>query len=194
MAESLQKARNLDSMYAHAMYNYWYIFLYKRDSSSFSIALCQYLSKGTVDMGIGDTCEIQAANFLFLMCGQYQAWGWILAALNKYFRASAAFSEDSHKKLEGTTSAGQSSPPEGTTTAGQSSPQITSWYKLMALIEHQGSETSGHFVTYRRVDKNSDRWIYTSDMNVREVTAEQVHNRAPYMLFYERYDPLLETT
>lgn len=43
-------------------------------------------------------------------------------------------------------------------------------------------------MTYRRVGDDSDRWIYTSDLNVREVTAERVHNIAPYMLFYEKYD------
>ena len=76
--------------------------------------------------------------------------------------------------------------PEATPSFAQTS--NFNWYRLVALIEHQGSESSGHFVTYRRVAINSNRWIYTSDLYVREVTAERVHQIAPYMLFYEKYD------
>jgi len=56
-------------------------------------------------------------------------------------------------------------------------------YALKALVEHQGSADSGHFVTYRRF---CDRWIYTSDMNVRQVSPSEVLARSPYMLFYEK--------
>ena len=60
------------------------------------------------------------------------------------------------------------------------------WYRLVSVIEHRGSEVSGHFVTYRKIDHSRGKWIYTSDLDVREVTAEYVHSRPPYMLFYER--------
>ncbi|XP_067928773.1 ubiquitin carboxyl-terminal hydrolase 30-like [Watersipora subatra] len=62
------------------------------------------------------------------------------------------------------------------------------WYSLVSVIEHRGSEVSGHFVTYRNVSREKGKWLYTSDLDVREVTAEHVHSRPPYMLFYERMD------
>ncbi|KAF6026167.1 USP30 [Bugula neritina] len=57
------------------------------------------------------------------------------------------------------------------------------WYRLVAVIEHRGSENSGHYICYR---KFNNHWVYTSDLDTREVTAEHVHTTVPYMLFYER--------
>ena len=65
-------------------------------------------------------------------------------------------------------------------------------YRLYAVVEHIGDVFSGHFVTYRRSpyvragDKFSNRWLYTSDMAVREVSLAEVLKAEAYMLFYER--------
>lgn len=71
-------------------------------------------------------------------------------------------------------------------------PQPDQAYKLTAVIEHIGDMFSGHFVTYRRSpyvragEKFSSRWLYTSDIAVREVTVDEVLRAEAYMLFYER--------
>ena len=67
-------------------------------------------------------------------------------------------------------------------------------YNLRAVVVHIGAIDSGHYVTYRREadisnssnDSVKQRWFYTSDSVVREVTLDEVLNTNPYMLFYER--------
>lgn len=65
-------------------------------------------------------------------------------------------------------------------------------YKLTAVVEHIGDMFSGHFVTYRRSpyvragERFSNKWLYTSDMAVREVSVDEVLKAEAYMLFYER--------
>ena len=67
-------------------------------------------------------------------------------------------------------------------------------YNLRAVVVHIGAIDSGHYVTYRREadisnssnDTVKQRWFYTSDSVVREVTLDEVLNTNPYMLFYER--------
>lgn len=63
---------------------------------------------------------------------------------------------------------------------------IQSRYKLVSVIVHSGNEDSGHFTTYRRANSNSDTWLYTSDLEVSEVSFSRVENANPYMLFYEK--------
>jgi len=71
-------------------------------------------------------------------------------------------------------------------------------YQLTAVIEHEGSAVSGHFVTYRRIrmggvlqhddddDANKDgRWIRCSDESVRDADVTEVCSARAYMLFYE---------
>lgn len=71
-------------------------------------------------------------------------------------------------------------------------PQTDQAYKLTAVVEHIGDTFSGHFVTYRRSpylragEKFSSRWLYTSDMAVKEVPLDEVLKAEAYMLFYER--------
>ena len=71
-------------------------------------------------------------------------------------------------------------------------PQNDQAYKLTAVVEHIGDMFSGHFVTYRRSpyvragERFSNKWLYTSDMAVREVSADEVLKAEAYMLFYER--------
>ncbi|RXG54946.1 Ubiquitin carboxyl-terminal hydrolase 30 [Armadillidium vulgare] len=62
-------------------------------------------------------------------------------------------------------------------------------YKLQAVIVHVGDAVSGHFVTYRRGSINTslrNRWYYTSDMVVKEVSANEVLQSNMYMAIYEK--------
>ena len=66
-------------------------------------------------------------------------------------------------------------------------------YDLRAVVVHLGAIDSGHYVTYRREpdlppssSESKPRWFYTSDSLVREVTIDEVLNKNPYMLFYEK--------
>lgn len=58
-------------------------------------------------------------------------------------------------------------------------------YQLAAVVVHAGDAHSGHFITYRRGHQNS-RWYYTSDVEIREVSIDQVLQSTAYMLFYEK--------
>ncbi|VEN47315.1 unnamed protein product [Callosobruchus maculatus] len=58
-------------------------------------------------------------------------------------------------------------------------------YQLAAVVVHTGDAHSGHFVTYRRGHHNS-RWYYTSDVEIREVSVDEVLQSTAYMLFYEK--------
>ncbi|KAJ8981885.1 hypothetical protein NQ317_007277 [Molorchus minor] len=58
-------------------------------------------------------------------------------------------------------------------------------YQLAAVVVHAGDAHSGHFATYRRGHQNS-RWYYTSDVEIREVTVDEVLQSTAYMLFYEK--------
>lgn len=60
-------------------------------------------------------------------------------------------------------------------------------YRLQAVVSHLGTNSSGHFVCYRRAPVPNDyQWYYTSDCIVRRVTFKDVLNVNAYMLFYER--------
>lgn len=58
-------------------------------------------------------------------------------------------------------------------------------YQLAAVVVHTGNAHSGHFITYRRGCQNS-RWYYTSDVEIREVSVDEVLQSTAYMLFYEK--------
>ncbi|XP_018569567.1 ubiquitin carboxyl-terminal hydrolase 30 homolog [Anoplophora glabripennis] len=58
-------------------------------------------------------------------------------------------------------------------------------YQLAAVVVHAGDAHSGHFITYRKGCQNS-RWYYTSDVEIREVTVDEVLQSTAYMLFYEK--------
>ncbi|KAI9594847.1 hypothetical protein BDF19DRAFT_443904 [Syncephalis fuscata] len=78
------------------------------------------------------------------------------------------------------------------------------FYQLTAVIEHLGSHTSGHFVTYRRVratdllasvnaptslpttTTTADRWFRVSDRQVQATTIDRVLSAQAYLLFYEQ--------
>ena len=64
-------------------------------------------------------------------------------------------------------------------------------YKLTAAVVHLGDVFSGHFVTYRRVpsingQRFPDKWLYTSDAQVKRASKSEVLRSDAYMLFYEK--------
>jgi len=65
-------------------------------------------------------------------------------------------------------------------------------YRVKAVVVHQGSVESGHFVTYRRgplrshTRHRSDRWYFTSDETVRDASLAEAMQSAAYLLFYEK--------
>ena len=75
--------------------------------------------------------------------------------------------------------------------------EITMQYKLMSVIEHQGNEFSGHYVTYRRITdeeftnillpgKTTTRnWAFVSDERISYVSWDEVRRCNVYMLVYE---------
>ncbi|CDW51967.1 ubiquitin carboxyl hydrolase family protein [Trichuris trichiura] len=59
-------------------------------------------------------------------------------------------------------------------------------YRLQAVIVHQGSVSSGHFVTYRRGIIDERYWVSLSDATVSPIGFEKVSLCQAYMVFYER--------
>lgn len=64
-------------------------------------------------------------------------------------------------------------------------------YKLTSVIVHMGDVYSGHFVTYRRAPSTNgqrfpDKWFYTSDTLVKQISLSKVLQANAYMLFYEK--------
>ena len=64
-------------------------------------------------------------------------------------------------------------------------------YKLTSVVVHLGDVDSGHFITYRRAASDNgqrfpDKWLYTSDTEVRKVSLAEVLRADAYILFYER--------
>ena len=64
-------------------------------------------------------------------------------------------------------------------------------YKLTSVVVHLGDVHSGHFITYRRIASDNgqrfpDKWLYTSDTEVKKVSLGEVLQADAYMLFYER--------
>jgi len=59
-------------------------------------------------------------------------------------------------------------------------------YKLISVILHYGNAYDGHFVTYRRLPDDGEKWVYVSDQEVRIVSKQTVMSRSAYMLFYEK--------
>ena len=65
---------------------------------------------------------------------------------------------------------------------------VTPLYQLSAVIVHLGGwNSSGHFVTFRRVTKgNVSSWLYISDTEVYPCNLSKVLSSTAYMLFYEK--------
>ncbi|KAM7252834.1 hypothetical protein ACFE04_008680 [Oxalis oulophora] len=61
-------------------------------------------------------------------------------------------------------------------------------YRLIGVVEHQGSMRGGHYVAYIRGGEKSGSpvWYHASDTYVREVSVEEVFRSEAYILFYEK--------
>lgn len=63
--------------------------------------------------------------------------------------------------------------------------ELRNVYQLAAVVVHTGDAHSGHFITYRRGHQNN-RWFYTSDIEIKEVSVDEVLQSTAYLLFYEK--------
>ncbi|XP_050316299.1 ubiquitin carboxyl-terminal hydrolase 30 homolog [Anthonomus grandis grandis] len=70
-------------------------------------------------------------------------------------------------------------------TLTEMSNELRNVYQLAAVVVHTGDAYSGHFVTYRRGHHNN-RWFYTSDVEIKEVSVDEVLQSTAYLLFYEK--------
>ena len=60
-------------------------------------------------------------------------------------------------------------------------------YTLRSVVEHQGSNNCGHYLTYRKFgDFKSEKWVCTSDEFIKVVDWEIVAKAEAYLLLYER--------
>lgn len=60
-------------------------------------------------------------------------------------------------------------------------------YRLSSVIVHFGSDSSGHYICYRRLHyRGQHRWLKASDENVTAIDAKLVLSCSAYMIFYER--------
>ncbi|KAK8450572.1 hypothetical protein SEVIR_6G051400v4 [Setaria viridis] len=73
--------------------------------------------------------------------------------------------------------------------------EANSLYRLVGVVQHQGTLAQGHYVAYVRANKmgsqmnnngDSKSWYYASDENVLEASLDQVLSSEPYILFYEK--------
>jgi hypothetical protein len=80
---------------------------------------------------------------------------------------------------------GPREPPETLAQLAQPQPG-GSRYALVAVVEHRGSLTSGHYVAYVRSSAGPVRWHYFSDTHVSEATEATVLAAQAFLLFYAR--------
>ncbi|XP_062582932.1 titin-like isoform X2 [Saccostrea cucullata] len=59
-------------------------------------------------------------------------------------------------------------------------------YRLFSVVEHIGSERSGHYICYVRRHGNQ-KWNLCDDSYVKDVSLEEVRKCEAYLLFYEKY-------
>lgn len=68
----------------------------------------------------------------------------------------------------------------------QGSPAPTALYKLIGLIQHIGSLSSGHYIAYCLHRKSPQKWYEFDDTHVSEVNVDHVERAEPYVLFFQR--------
>ena len=61
-------------------------------------------------------------------------------------------------------------------------------YEIYAGVVHSGSSSGGHYVAYT---KRNDEWIYFSDSHCK--AGGSFKTTQPYIVFYKRVEPLLES-
>ncbi|KAL1494564.1 hypothetical protein ABEB36_010142 [Hypothenemus hampei] len=87
---------------------------------------------------------------------------------------------------EGGSPLSSSTPLFGTgTSLSEMTNELRNVYQLTAVVVHTGDAHSGHFITYRRGHQNN-RWFYTSDVEIKEVSIDEVLQSTAYLLFYEK--------
>ncbi|XP_062109197.1 ubiquitin carboxyl-terminal hydrolase 2 [Humulus lupulus] len=67
-------------------------------------------------------------------------------------------------------------------------------FRLIGVVEHQGSMRGGHYIAYVRGHENSSKgkenggsvWFHASDAYVRQTSLDEVLRSEAYILFYER--------
>uniref|UniRef100_A0A803Q768 ubiquitinyl hydrolase 1 n=1 Tax=Cannabis sativa TaxID=3483 RepID=A0A803Q768_CANSA len=68
-------------------------------------------------------------------------------------------------------------------------------FRLIGVVEHQGSMRGGHYIAYVRGNENSSKgknengdsvWFHASDAYVRQTSLDEVLRSEAYILFYER--------
>ena len=60
-------------------------------------------------------------------------------------------------------------------------PQVRQIYKLLAIIDHSGSYTDGHYTSFV-LDRSSDKWFLCNDSVIKQTDLALCKN--PYVLFY----------
>jgi len=68
-------------------------------------------------------------------------------------------------------------------------PEKNTLYDLVAVINHRGSLSGGHYVAYAKNHKN-DKWYEFDDKTVTEVTEDIVKGVEAYVLFFQKQVPL----
>lgn len=58
-------------------------------------------------------------------------------------------------------------------------------YELVSLISHSGSESYGHYFTFRKLSGGMQDWYFISDTSSMECKESFLKMHMPYMLFYE---------
>ena len=58
-------------------------------------------------------------------------------------------------------------------------------YRLTGLLTHLGNELYGHYMTYRRANREAEQWFAVSDSSSKVSSWEAVSHCKAYMLFYE---------
>ncbi|KJH50970.1 hypothetical protein DICVIV_02828 [Dictyocaulus viviparus] len=59
-------------------------------------------------------------------------------------------------------------------------------YECIAIANHYGQLSSGHFIAYAR--GSGDKWLLLNDCSVKEVNEDEVDRANAYLLFFERMD------
>lgn len=95
--------------------------------------------------------------------------------------------EDIAKSKVISNSGEEASKPEMTKSDLNTKKKTRHHYRLNSVIVHFGSDSSGHYICYRRIYcRGQYRWFKVSDENVSEIDAKLVFACSAYMIFYER--------
>ncbi|EGG02850.1 uncharacterized protein MELLADRAFT_90677 [Melampsora larici-populina 98AG31] len=62
--------------------------------------------------------------------------------------------------------------------------EIQVWYRLASVVVHYGSHSFGHYITFRRIGKDS--WLRVSDESVLKSDLGEVLKANPFLIMYER--------